>query len=134
MPYIQLLFGLETTVQALRRQPFQRQSKWTILACVLIAMIGTVAMYVVTRVIKPPDFCYASLFWFVQTWRVESFALLTAIACTLIIGAIIIFVRLHQDTSIGVIERAAASRMVYYMILGAIVNVGPPQKSLRFGI
>lgn len=80
-------------------------------------------MYVLTRVIEAPDFCYASLFWFVQTWRLEAAILLTTIACILIIGAIIIFARLHQGAPVGHAERATASRMVYYMILGAILNV-----------
>ncbi|KAL7962463.1 hypothetical protein V8C34DRAFT_325286 [Trichoderma compactum] len=122
VPYIQLIFGLETTVQALRRRPFERRSRWVIVACLVVVIIGAVAMYVVTRFIRPPDLCYASLFWFVQTWRLESFILLTAISCILIIGAIIIFVRLHRDPSVGIIERTAASRMVYYMILGAVIN------------
>ncbi|KAL5094170.1 hypothetical protein Trisim1_008278 [Trichoderma cf. simile WF8] len=122
VPYIQLIFGLETTVQALRRRPFERRSRWVIVACLVVVIIGAVAMYVVTRFIRPPDLCYASLFWFVQTWRLESFALLTAISCILIIGAIIIFVRLHRDPSVGIIERTGASRMVYYMILGAVIN------------
>ncbi|KAL7931158.1 hypothetical protein V8C35DRAFT_329719 [Trichoderma chlorosporum] len=122
VPYIQLVFGIETTVQALRRRPFERRSRWIIVACLVVVIIGIVAMYVVTCFIRPPDLCYASLFWFVQTWRLESFILLTTIACILIIGAIIIFVRLHRDPSIGIIERTAASRMVFYMILGAVIN------------
>lgn len=80
-------------------------------------------MYVLTRVIEAPDFCYASLFWFVQTWRLEAAILLTTIAGILVVGAIIIFTRLHQGASIGHVERAAASKMVYYMVLGAILNV-----------
>lgn len=122
VPYIQLIFGLETTVQALRRRPFERRPRWVIIACLVVVIIGAVAMYVVTRFIRPPDLCYASLFWFVQTWRLESFVLLTTISCILIIGAIIIFVRLHRDPSVGIIERTGASRMVYYMILGAVIN------------
>ncbi|KAK0758588.1 hypothetical protein N5P37_008987 [Trichoderma harzianum] len=122
VPYIQLIFGLETTVQALRRRPFERRSRWVIVACLVTVIIGAVAMYVVTRFIRPPDLCYASLFWFIQTWRLESFILLTTISCILIIGAIIIFVRLHRDPSVGIIERTGASRMVYYMILGAVIN------------
>ncbi|KAL7913704.1 hypothetical protein GGI35DRAFT_221089 [Trichoderma velutinum] len=122
VPYIQLIFGLETTVQALRRRPFERRSRWVIVACLVVVLIGVIAMYVVTRFIRPPDLCYASLFWFVQTWRLESFVLLTVISCILIIGAIIIFVRLHRDPSVGIIKRTAASRMVYYMILGAVIN------------
>ncbi|UKZ83517.1 hypothetical protein TrVFT333_011326 [Trichoderma virens FT-333] len=122
VPYIQLVFGIETTVQALRRRPFERRSRWVIFACLIVVIAGTVGMYVVTRFIRPPDLCYASLFWFVQTWRFESFILLTTISCILVIGAIIVFIRLHRDPSIGIIERTAASRMVYYMILGAVIN------------
>lgn len=87
-------------------------------------------MYVLTRVIEAPDFCYASLFWFVQTWRLEAAILLTTIASILVIGAIIIFIRLHQGASIGLVERAAASKMVYYMVLGAILNVRSHDLSL----
>ncbi|KAL7925351.1 hypothetical protein ACQKWADRAFT_220458 [Trichoderma austrokoningii] len=122
VPYIQLFFGLETVVQALRPRPFPRTSKWAIFACLFLVLIGTMVMYVLTRVIEAPAFCYASLFWFVQTWRFEAAILLTTIACVLVIGAIVIFARLHQGASIGNVERAAASRMVYYMILGAILN------------
>ncbi|KAL7812195.1 hypothetical protein V8C26DRAFT_205046 [Trichoderma gracile] len=122
VPFIQLVFGLESTVQALRRKPFQQRSRWVIIACLLMVIIGILAMYVQTRVMRPPDLCYASLFWFVQTWRLECFALLTIIGCALVIGAIIVFVRLHRDASIGIIERTAASKMVYYMILGAVLN------------
>ncbi|PTB41966.1 hypothetical protein M441DRAFT_137186 [Trichoderma asperellum CBS 433.97] len=122
VPYIQLFFGLETIIQALRPRPFPRISKWAIYACLFLVLIGIVVMYVLTRVIEAPDFCYASLFWFVQTWRLEAAILLTTIAGILVVGAIIIFTRLHQGASIGHVERAAASKMVYYMTLGAILN------------
>ncbi|KAL6855766.1 hypothetical protein J3F83DRAFT_454960 [Trichoderma novae-zelandiae] len=122
VPFIQLIFGLESTAQALRRKPFQQRPRWVIVACLVIVTICTLVMYVQTRVMRPPDLCYASLFWFVQTWRFESFALLTIIGCALVIGATVVFVRLHRDTSIGIIERTAASKMVYYMMLGAVLN------------
>ncbi|PTB62877.1 hypothetical protein BBK36DRAFT_1183782 [Trichoderma citrinoviride] len=122
VPFVQLVFGLESTVQALRRKPFQQRPRWVTVGCLLIVIIGTLLLYVQTRVMRPPDLCYASLFWFVQTWRLEAFALLTIIGCALVIGAIVVFVRLHRDTSIGIIERTAASKMVYYMILGAVLN------------
>ncbi|KAL7816892.1 hypothetical protein V8C44DRAFT_347895 [Trichoderma aethiopicum] len=122
VPFIQLVFGLESTVQALRRKPFQQRRRWVIVACLLIVVTGILVMYVQTRVLRPPDLCYASLFWFVQTWRLECFALLTIIGCALAIGAIIVFVRLHRDASIGIIERTAATKMVYYMVLGAVLN------------
>lgn len=89
-------------------------------------------MFVLTRVIEAPDFCYASLFWFVQTWRLEAAILLTTIASILVVGAITIFIRLHQGASVGLVERAAASRMVYYMILGAIINVRSHNQSFVF--
>lgn len=122
VPFIQLVFGLESTVQALRRKPFQQRPRWVIVACLLMVIVGLLALYVQTRFRRPPDLCYASLFWFVQRWRLECFALLTIIGCALAIGAIVVFVRLHRDASIGIIERTAASKMVYYMVLGAVLN------------
>ncbi|KAK4062029.1 uncharacterized protein Triagg1_10086 [Trichoderma aggressivum f. europaeum] len=44
VPYIQLIFGLETAVQALRRRPFERRSRWVIVACLVVVIIGAVAI------------------------------------------------------------------------------------------
>ncbi|KAM3465248.1 hypothetical protein NHJ6243_001804 [Beauveria neobassiana] len=122
VPYIQFVFGMETTVRAFRRRAFDSFGKWTISVCVALVVVSLIATYVVTRVVQPPNFCFASLFWFVQRYRVLCFALFTIISGSLLLGSVITFIRLYQSSTGGVIERIAASRMVYYMCIGAITN------------
>ncbi|ATY58312.1 hypothetical protein A9K55_002974 [Cordyceps militaris] len=122
VPYIQFVFGMETTLRAFRRRAFDSFGKWTVSVCVALVAVSLAITYGVTQVVQPPNFCFASLFWFVQRYRVECFALFTAISGSLLLGSAITFIRLHRSTSGSVIERIAASRMVYYMCTGAITN------------
>ncbi|KAK8141910.1 hypothetical protein G3M48_009693 [Beauveria asiatica] len=122
VPYIQFVFGMETTVRAFRRRAFDSFGKWTVSICATLVIISLIATYAVTRVVQPPNFCFASLFWFVQRYRVLCFALFTTISGSLLLGSVITFIRLYQSSTGGVIERIAASRMVYYMCIGAITN------------
>lgn len=110
-------------MRAFRRRAFDSFGKWTISVCVALVVVSLIATYVVTRVVQPPNFCFASLFWFVQRYRVLCFALFTIISGSLLLGSVITFIRLYQSSTGGVIERIAASRMVYYMCIGAITNV-----------
>ncbi|KAM3557516.1 hypothetical protein ARSEF4850_005034 [Beauveria asiatica] len=122
VPYIQFVFGMETTARAFRRRAFDSFGKWTVSICATLVIISLIATYSVTRVVQPPNFCFASLFWFVQRYRVLCFALFTTISGSLLLGSVITFIRLYQSSTGGVIERIAASRMVYYMCIGAITN------------
>ncbi|OAA66106.1 hypothetical protein ISF_03944 [Cordyceps fumosorosea ARSEF 2679] len=122
VPYIQFVFGMETTVRAFRRRAFDGFGRWTVSVCVALVVVALAATYAVTRVVQPPNFCFASLFWFVQRYRVECFGLFTAISGSLLLGSLITFVRLYRSSTGSVIERIAASRMVYYMAIGAITN------------
>ncbi|TQV99256.1 hypothetical protein V2A60_004738 [Cordyceps javanica] len=122
VPYIQFVFGMETTLRAFRRRAFDSYGKWTVSVCVALVIVSLAITYAVTRVVQPPNFCFASLFWFVQKYRVECFALFTTIAGSLLLGSIITFARLYRGSPGSVIDRIAASRMVYYMCIGAITN------------
>lgn len=124
MPYIQFVFGIETTVRAFRRRAFDSFGKWTVSVCIIFVVSSLAGTYAFTRVEEPPNFCFASLFWFVQKYRVVCFSLFTAISGSLVLGSVITFARLFRSASGGAIERIAASRMVYYMCIGAITNVG----------
>ncbi|KAM0275063.1 hypothetical protein ACHAQH_007583 [Verticillium albo-atrum] len=123
VPYIQFVFGLEVTSRALRQQPFAGRGKWTVAGC--LAIVGTLLLitFVVTLFIRPPNFCFASLFWFVQRWKDGVFILLILIAATLLICTAIIFWRLHNNCHIEESERVAASRMVYYLVMAIISTV-----------
>ncbi|KAG7119519.1 hypothetical protein HYQ45_015001 [Verticillium longisporum] len=123
VPYIQFVFGLEVTSRALRQQPFAGRGKWTVAGC--LAIVGTLLLvtFVVTLFIRPPNFCFGSLFWFVQRWKAGVFILLIVIAATLLVCTVIIAWRLHNNCQIEESERVAASRMVYYLTMAIISTV-----------
>ncbi|ROT43186.1 hypothetical protein SODALDRAFT_33012 [Sodiomyces alkalinus F11] len=121
VPYIQFVLGLEVTSRALRRRPFSPKGKWTTASCV--AIIGTLllASFLVTHFVYPPNFCFGSLFWFVQRWKKGIFIVMIIIAVTLIICIGVIFWRLHAGCDIDdPVERDASSRMVYYLAFAVI--------------
>lgn len=95
--------------------------------------MGTLLLvtYLVTHFIRPPNFCFASLFWFLQRYKRGSLVLFSLIAVVLLASTIIIFLKLHRNASIDPIERVAASRMVFYLSLGFISAVSSPWPSSR---
>ncbi|KAI1375135.1 hypothetical protein F4677DRAFT_141612 [Hypoxylon crocopeplum] len=122
VPYIQLVFGLEVTFRALRSTPFPPRSKWTVPICLAIVKILLLATGLVGVFIRPPTFCFASLFWFVAKWAEGGFVLLLMIAIVLVICSFIIFTRLTRYSMIEDTERISASRMVYYLALAVVTN------------
>ncbi|KAK3325517.1 hypothetical protein B0H66DRAFT_127310 [Apodospora peruviana] len=121
VPYIQLVFALEITMRGLqKKQPFAPRGKWTVTICLTIIGLLILTNFLVANFDRSPNFCLTSLFWFVAHYSVGCFAVLVGITSTLLVCVVIVFVRLHRSTKIEVTERVAASRMVYYMALGAI--------------
>lgn len=121
------MFGVEKTLQALRRRPFALRRKWIFPTCLLAIIAGLVGTYIFTCFVRAPNFCFSSLFSFVTTWALGCFSLFVGITGTLLIGSVVIFIRLYRDARIGVVERVSASWMVYYMVLGAVSNVSTPR-------
>ncbi|VBB76323.1 Putative protein of unknown function [Podospora comata] len=119
-PFIQLVFGVELTLRALRKELFAPRGKWNVSICSALVGLFTLAMFLVADFDQSPNFCLTSLFWFVAHYSTACFGLLTAIASVLIICTVVIFIKLHSSIQIEVTARVAASRMVYYLALGAI--------------
>ncbi|KAK0615950.1 hypothetical protein B0T17DRAFT_361363 [Bombardia bombarda] len=120
VPYTQLIFGLEIMMRGLKKQPFAPRGKWSVTICLTIIGLLILTNFLVANFDRSPNFCLTSLFWFVGHYSTGCFALLTGICATLLVCTIVVFVKLHRSTKIEVTERVAASRMVYYMALGAI--------------
>jgi hypothetical protein len=74
---------------------------------------------------KEPDTCFASLMWFITRYGKLGLVLLSIIVALMLISAVIIFFRLSTVNLIDEHQRIAASRMVYYLVLGVISLVGP---------
>lgn len=122
VPYIQLVFGLEVTFRALKKRPLPPRGKWNIVICLIIVKILLLGTGLVGFFIRPPTFCFASLFWFVAKWAEGGFVLLLIIAVVLAICSIIIFTRLTRYSIIETSERVSASRTVYYLVLAVVTN------------
>ncbi|OLN81379.1 hypothetical protein CCHL11_10164 [Colletotrichum chlorophyti] len=122
VPFIQLVFALEVAIRSLRKNPLPPRGKWNVTIC--LAIVGTLLLttYLVTLFIRPPNFCFASLFWFVQRWKEGCFVLFTLISATLLGSTLAVFFRLHNNARIEYSERVAASRMVYYLAIAFITT------------
>jgi di/tricarboxylate transporter len=120
VPYIQLVFGLECASRSLRRLPFQARGKYDVTICLAVIVLMLIGTWIPSHIHPEVDRCFASLMRFISRYGKEGFILLTIIAVLAIISAITIFVRLSTVTSINEDQRIAASRMVYYLVLGIV--------------
>ncbi|PHH92707.1 hypothetical protein CDD83_5730 [Cordyceps sp. RAO-2017] len=123
VPFIQLVFGLETTARALRRQPFPAAPRWTLLVCLGLVLAGLIISYAATRLSLPPDICFAELLWLVRQWSAGIIGVLAFIACSLLVGSVIILVRLYKSSGIPGSQRTAASWTACYMLLAPVTTV-----------
>lgn len=84
----------------------------------------TIVTFIVAAVDKAPDFCFASLFWYLKVYSPICFAVLLIVTIVLLISIVTIFLKLSRGRNmIDPIERLASSRMVYYLCVGVISNV-----------
>lgn len=134
-PYMQVAFGLELSLRALKRRSFQPRWKWNTLICVAAVVVGLLVTFLVTFAVRPPNFCFACLVWFLQHYKLACFGILVAAVVILLVQAVIISVRLLKATNIGPTERTEASRMVYFLVVAVITNalLIPFFFSLSFG-
>jgi hypothetical protein len=120
VPYIQLVFGLECTFRSLQKMPFQARGKYDVTICGGVIIVMLIVTWIPSHIFKEPDVCFASLIWFITRYGKLGFIMLTTIAGVLIISVLTIFIRLSTVNMIDQHQRIAASRMVYYLVLGIV--------------
>ena len=127
VPYVQLVFGLECTFRSLRRIPFQARGKYDVAICCATIVLMLIATWIPSHIFPEPDVCFASLLWFISRYGKAGLIILSAVGGLLLISAVTIFTRLSTVTTIDQHQRIAASRMVYYLVLGivSLVRVEP---------
>jgi hypothetical protein len=125
-PYIQLVFGVEVAIRALRKKPFAPRGKYNVSICLSIVGMLVLANFLVADFDQSPNFCLTSLIWFVSHYSIYCFGVLVGIIVFVLKAAVVIFVRLHRSLKVEVTARVAASRMVYYLALAGISNVRRP--------
>lgn len=73
-----------------------------------------------SHVVREPNLCFASLVWYISRYGEETLILLSVSTGLIMFSTIIIFIRLSMATLIDKQQRIAASRIVYYNVLGLV--------------
>lgn len=118
VPFIQVVFGLECTFRSLRSLPFQARRKYDVTICLAVIFIMLIGTWIPTTMFKQPRVCFASLVWFVSSFGMMTFLMLSILAGLMVLSALTIFLRLSRVNLVDQHQRIAASRMVYYLALG----------------
>jgi hypothetical protein len=127
VPYIQLIFGIECALRSFRRTPFPARGKYDVTICVATIVIMLIGTWIPSRVNPQPDKCFASLVWFITRFGLECVILLFVTGGLMIISALVIFIRLSTVNLIDQHQRIAASRIVYYLVVGVVSLVSQSQ-------
>jgi len=84
---------------------------------VILLLIGT---WLISHITPEPNSCFASLIWYVSAFGFEGMVILSVCGGLMLISAMTIFIRLSSVNMIDQHQRIAASRMVYYLVLGLV--------------
>lgn len=123
MPYLQLVFGVEVTLRAIRSKPLAPRGNWAVAVCLAVFCLMLLATGLVAFFIRAANFCFASLFWFVAKWAEGGFVLFTLVSVVLAVCTVTVFVQLTRHATIETTERVIASRMVYFLGVALVSNV-----------
>ncbi|KAI5461168.1 hypothetical protein BGZ63DRAFT_404064 [Mariannaea sp. PMI_226] len=124
LPIIQVVFGLELAIRALkRRRPFPARGRWNTVICLAGVVLCVMVALTITMMMRPPNFCFACLVWYLQPYQLGCFIFLIVVVALLAVEVTIVFFRLVNATNLGPMERIEASRMVYFLIVAIVSNV-----------
>lgn len=129
VPLIQVVFGLECALRSLRKSPFQARGKYDVTICLAVILLLLIGSWVPTILFKQPKICFASLLWFVSSFGMIAFLTLAVAVGLMIFSAITIFARLSGASTVDQHQRIAASRMVYYLVIGIVSLVSPSSRA-----
>lgn len=111
------------TIRSLRRTRFAPRPKYTTAVCTAIALVMSVLTWLSTRLRMPRNRCFGDMIW-----RSIRSAPLGVVICSFLIPsfimmAAIIAMQLHRTVNVDPNERVACTRMVYYLLLSAVLYV-----------
>lgn len=132
VPFIQVVFGVECAFRSLRKFPFQARGKYDVVICGVAILLMLTGSWVPTFLKKQTPQCFGSLLWFVTVFGKEGFVMFCVLLGLMIISAIVIYARLSTVNMVDQHQRIAASRVVYYLVLGimSLVSIYIPWLSL----
>lgn len=122
-----LVFGIECAARSFGRDRFSPRGRWNITLCWIIIGLMLLIAWIPNKVeTSHHDNCLADMLGFVSPQADFAFGMsLVLIGLYLLIAFTVAF-QLYRTVDIERAERISASRMVYYLVLGAIILVSSP--------
>ena len=121
--YTLLVFGLETTIRSFRRTRFRTRGNWDTLICILTVKVLIVATWVPSLLLPAKNHCLATLIWWTGHYALIGVILGSSLCFIYILSAAIIIIQLVRTVEVDGDERIAATRIVYYLIVGVFIFV-----------
>ncbi|CAN8095325.1 unnamed protein product [Discula destructiva] len=122
VPLTHLVFGLETAFRGVRSD-FAPRGRWNVSICLACVGLMCVAAVVVGAFNRAPQLCFANLFFFLKHYSTGCFAVFSLVSLTTLLVIATIFLKLRKGQFVSATERLAATRMIFYLVLGFISEV-----------
>ncbi|KAL9118096.1 MAG: hypothetical protein Q9187_005361 [Circinaria calcarea] len=119
--YTLLVFGLETTIRSFKRIRFRKRGNWDTLICILAVMVLIIATWVPSLLLPAENHCLATLIWWTGHYAEIGLVLGSSLCFIYILSAAIITIQLVRTIDVDRDERIAATRTVYYLIIGVFI-------------
>ena len=96
------------------------RGKYDVAICCGVITVMLIGTWVHSHVVPENNTCFASLVWYISRYGKVGLILLSTSAGIMMFSAITIFIRLSMVKIIDKQQRIAASRIVYYHVLGIV--------------
>ena len=117
------MFALETALRSMQRMRFHARSKRNTYFCLTAIHLAVLGTFLLALLLPSPDRCLATLIWWTEHYAKIAIVLGSCTIVLFITAATIITIQLLRTVQIDRDERIAATRVVYYLILGVITMV-----------
>jgi hypothetical protein len=131
MGYITLAFGIETALRSFKQERFAPRGKWNTILCIAAVNLFLLATWIPTIVWPMFNRCFGSLIWFIMRYDLLTLVLLIVLISSLLLLAAVISIQLMRNADVDLNERIAASRMVYYLLVTAVIYVSTEVRSIK---
>ena len=123
-----MVFGMETTFRALRRNKFPSRNRWHIPTALAVIVALTIFLWAASNVFPTRGACVTGLIWWTARYFKLAIVVSSGLLFLFITAAIIITVQLLKTVKMDRAERIAATRVVYYLVANTWIIVSSPSQ------
>lgn len=124
--FTMFVFGMETTVRAVRCDCFQPRHRMATPICLGLIALCLFGIWIPSVVWRSPDICFASLLFFDLLYTKVIVSLIPILIFFYMVMALVIGFQLLKNVNVEPNERIAASRMFVYLLISIVIHVSLP--------